>query len=137
MRGTGTEALRIFDMIPGGSYAAGTTTATGVDVSAFTELLVVLSSKLNQATGTLDVKCRHCDTVGGTYADISGAVFTQLTTANDTAVYTGRINLDPVKAFVNVVGVVATAACEYGVIFIAIGAIAQPVTQAQTVVFSV
>jgi hypothetical protein len=67
----------------------------------------------------VDVKVQECATSGGTYADITDAEFTQITEANDNAVYQARIRMTPSrKRFLRAVAVVATAACDFGVVMI-------------------
>jgi hypothetical protein len=65
--------------IVAGTYTA-TETGTGVDMSAGEGVAVAILN-CSDGTGTsptLDVKLQSCATVGGTYADISGATFTQV-----------------------------------------------------------
>ena len=74
-------------LIPALSFhptAAKTTTfnGTAVDVQAYDgDLVFILDSAAGTGTTpTLDVKLQSSDTSGGSYADITGAVFTQVTT---------------------------------------------------------
>lgn len=55
---------------------------TGVDVSALEghAIAVLEAANVSGTTPTLDVKLQESDTVGGTYTDIAGAAFTQVTT---------------------------------------------------------
>ena len=55
---------------------------TGVDVSALegSGIAILEAANVSGTTPTLDVKLQDCDTIGGTYADIPGAVFAQVTT---------------------------------------------------------
>jgi hypothetical protein len=63
-------------------------------------------------TGTLDVKVQESDTSGGTYTDIAGAAFAQVTSTTDDSIYVGTIKLEGSrKRFLRAVAVVATAAC--------------------------
>lgn len=79
------------------STAAG---ATKIDLAGYEGHAIVL---LNAAAGgsgvTLNVKLRHCDTVDGTYADISGAAFAAgvANTAQNGAI---QINTNDVKRFI-------------------------------------
>ena len=66
-------------------YSAGTETGTGVDVSN-SQVLAVFSVGTVVATGTVDVKLQESDD-DNTYTDVSGGTFTQVTPANDNAVY--------------------------------------------------
>jgi len=83
----------------------GTTNGTGVDVSAAEGMGVALLD-VNTESGTsptLDVKLQECDTSGGTYTDIAGAVFTQVTTGASAQKI--PIDLSLAKKFVRAVGV--------------------------------
>ena len=114
--GRATKAVQTLAPI---SRSAGTVNGTAVDAKGFAEALIILNSGTNEATGTLDAKVQECDTVGGTYADITGAAFTQVTTANDNAIYAGRIRLTPTrKRFLRVVFVTAVAAGVAGAIIV-------------------
>jgi hypothetical protein len=90
-------------------------TSAAVDLSGYQEAMIVLSCGTTASTGTLDVKVQSSATTGGTYADITGAVFTQVTPSNDDAVYVARIRVAPSKPFIKVVATAATAASIYGV----------------------
>lgn len=60
-----------------------TLTGTGQDCTAYDgQMLCVLTCSAGTGgTTTLDVKLQSSTTVGGTYADIAGAAFTQVTTS--------------------------------------------------------
>jgi len=84
----------------------GTTNGTGQDVSALEGIvLVVLDANYVSGTSTLDVKLQECDTVGGTYTDITGAAFTQVAVAD--SVQTLKLDIGSTKKFVRSVGVAA------------------------------
>lgn len=93
---------------------AGTSNFTGQDVSALEgQVIAILDVKFESgAASTLDVKLQESDTVGGTYTDIAGAVFTQVGVADSFQ----KIALDigNTKKFVRGVGVEAGAAPVYG-----------------------
>jgi len=60
--------------------ATATQTGSAVDTKGYNSAAVVLEvGAVSGTTPTLDVKIQECDTSGGTYADISGATFTQVT----------------------------------------------------------
>ena len=85
-----------------------TATGTGVDLSLYAGkcLVVLTSSAGGGTTPTLDVKLQTSATVGGTYADISGATFTQVTDAAD-ATEAIVVNLDGIATpFVRAVGTI-------------------------------
>lgn len=85
-----------------------TQTGTGVDCSELTGQVAVILSASNQSgtTPTLDVKLQTSATVDGTYADISGATFTQVTTTDGQQVIT--LDIDSIATdFVRAVGTLA------------------------------
>lgn len=94
-----------------------TVTSAAIDVRGFDEVVVTLDCGTTAATGTLDVKVQSSATSGGTYADITGAAFVQVTPSNDDAIYVGRIRVNPSKPFLKVVAAAATAASLYSVHF--------------------
>lgn len=59
---------------------AGTVSGTGVDITDFDGIGIALLDVAAGGTANCDVKLMDCDTVGGTYVDVPGAVFTQVTT---------------------------------------------------------
>lgn len=85
-----------------------TLTGTGVDVSAYEGVcLAVLNTALGTGTTpTLDGKLQSSDAVGGTYADITGATFAQVTDAAD-VVEAIPFVVGDAKAFVRFVGTIA------------------------------
>ena len=75
------SAIHASSIVP--QTATSTVTGTAADMKdtgpLFAELQV---GAVSGTTTTCDVKIQECDTSGGTYADITGATFTQVTTAN-------------------------------------------------------
>lgn len=114
--------------IAGGSYAAGTHDSAVIDMLGYEWAEIIVDSKLNQATGTLDVTARDGDASDQSDdAAITGAAFTQITTVNDTALYSGELYVPIRKRYLTVRAIVATAACEFGVIVKLYGPKAAPV----------
>lgn len=59
--------------------ATATTTGSAVDTKGYNSAAVILEvGTVSGTTPTLDVKFQECATSGGTYTDVSGAVFTQV-----------------------------------------------------------
>lgn len=59
--------------------ATATTTGSAVDTKGYNSAAVILEvGTVSGTTPTLDVKLQECATSGGTYTDVSGAVFTQV-----------------------------------------------------------
>lgn len=92
--------------------AANTAAATsaGVDITKYEgDLLITLH--VGAITGTVDGKLQVCDDAGGTNpVDVSGATFTQVTTANDDP-FIQKLVWDSgsfAKPFIRFVGTIAT-----------------------------
>jgi len=117
---------------------SGGTDGTGIDFKGFDECLVIVNSGTNTSTGSLDVIVEECATVGGTYAAVSGAVFTQILAANDNTIYQGRIDLRKRMRFlrINAVGDGSNAAIA-SVSFIALNPNQGPAVATNTNVFDV
>jgi len=100
-------------ILPGSHAAADNWTAcVGAGVSVIgKEVIINLNAGTVGAGGTVDAKIQESDD-NATWADVTGGAFTQVTSANDTAVqekaYTG------IKAYVRVIAKVLVAACEFG-----------------------
>lgn len=98
--------------ITGGYHSiTASATGTGIDVLGY-KALVVLESYANSAGATLDCKIQESDD-GATYTDWTGGAFTQVTTANDTAVQ--QIEYTGTKQYINVLYTVATAQANFAV----------------------
>lgn len=78
------QACSLVNLLTVGSKAnTAAATGTGVDISGYEGDLMV-TQLVGAITGTLDGKLQACSDAGGTGAeDIAGAVFAQVTTAND------------------------------------------------------
>tara|TARA_B100000927_G_C16353315_1_gene424231 strand:- start:474 stop:857 length:384 start_codon:yes stop_codon:yes gene_type:complete len=89
----------------GVATAAKTATATSaaIDLLEFDgDVLLILDSAAGTGSSpTLDVKLTECDTTGGTYTDLSGATFTQVT--DSASMQTLVILKDSAKRFVKIV----------------------------------
>lgn len=96
-------------------YGAVTTNGTGVDTMGFHQALIILN--VGTVTTSLDVKVQESsdDGSGDSYADITGAAFTQVTTANDNAIYVARINLTGTERYIRCVGTGVGASQSYAV----------------------
>lgn len=100
-RDTVTANLTLTNLLP---TAARTTTGVGsaIDLTAYEGVVAIIldSAAGTGTTPTLDVKLTDCATSGGTYGDISGAAFVQITTtASRQIIY---VDVDKVKQFVKV-----------------------------------
>jgi uncharacterized phiE125 gp8 family phage protein len=108
------------NLVPAQSIAPGshviannytTHIGTYADVLGY-QAIVVLDAGTNGATGTVDVKIQESDD-HATWTDWTGGAFTQVTTANDNAVY--KIAYTGTKQYIRPVAKVLLAACEFGV----------------------
>lgn len=83
-----------------------TVSGTGVDVTDFVgELAVILNSAAGGGTSpTLNVKLQDSDAVAGSYADISGATFTQVIGAASAQKI--AVKVDGLNKFIRAVGTI-------------------------------
>lgn len=99
-------------LIPARQRGTGTTNGTGVDVSAYEgQAIALLDVFYESGTPTLDVKLQESDTLGGTYTDIVGAAFAQVTTTS--GIQKLAVNLDATKKFVRATGTAAGTSPSY------------------------
>lgn len=100
-----------------------TLTGTGVDVSAYEGVgrVVLNTAKGTGTTPTLDGKLQDSDAVGGTYADIPGATFTQVTDAAD-SLQSIAVDVAAAKGFIRFIGTIAgtTPSFTLGVSFVGV-----------------
>ena len=96
------------------NWAVGADSSAAIDTAGYHQAMIVFNAGTVGSSGTVDVKVQECDTSGGSYTDVSGAAFTQVTASNDDATYVGRVNLNGTKRFLKVVLTVGTAACDAG-----------------------
>lgn len=75
-------------------------TPAGVDVSAYegVALFTLDANHIDGTTPTLDVKLQESDTVGGSYTDVPGGAFAQVTTTDSFQQI--KVNLDGRKKFI-------------------------------------
>jgi len=105
-------------LIESGEYTS-TETGTGIDMSLYEGMAVVVLNSSAKTAGTdptLDVKLQSDPAVGGTYADISGATFAQITTVAGTEAI--AINVSNCDVFVRAIGTIGgtdTPTFDFGV----------------------
>lgn len=105
-------------LIESGEYTA-TKTGTGIDVSAGEGIAIATLNSSAKTAGTdptLDVKLQSCSTVDGSYADIAGATFSQVTTV--AVLEQISFNIANVEGFVRAVGTIGgtvTPTFDFGV----------------------
>ena len=96
------EKLDITAAVASASVTA-TATSSAIDLKEFDgDVLLVLNCAAGTGSSpTLDIKVQDSDESGGTYGDLSGATFTQVTDA--ASVQTLEVNKDECKRFIKVV----------------------------------
>jgi len=106
------------------AVSTSTDTGTGITTKGFRSLLACATVGAVSTVGdeTLDIKLQECATVGGTYTDITGATFTQLTAVASpvTDVTFIEVDLLPRQQFIRAKGTIAgtTPSFAYGVSFV-------------------
>ena len=114
------EKLEISAAVASASVSA-TATSSAIDLKDFDgDVLLVLNCAAGTGSSpTLDVKVQDSDETGGTYGDLSGATFTQVTTS--ASLQTLEVNKDECKRFIKVVQTVggSSPVFVYGVSLIA------------------
>lgn len=92
----------------------GTTNGTGVDVSNLEgAAIAILDVTAESGTSpTLDVKLQECDTQGGTYTDVVGGAFTQVTTVS--GLQKLAVDITMTKKFLRAAGTAGGTSPVYG-----------------------
>lgn len=84
------------------------------------DVKVVLSTSAGGGTSpTLDVKLQESDTSGGTYTDIAGAAFAQVTAAALTTALT--VNADSAKRYIRAVTTIGGTSPTFDLALVAVG----------------
>ena len=108
MKMTADEAIKaVSSLVPANRTAS--VNGTGIDCRGFGEALIVLNIGAF-TSGDLDVKIQESsdDGVGDTFADITGAVFTQKGTTDANKVFVGRVAVSETERFIRARAVMAT-----------------------------
>lgn len=93
-------SLKVVGSVDPVELTASSTSITGTDTLQFEWITVSMYvGTVTGTTPTMDLKMQECDTLGGTYADISGAAFTQVIASNDDTLYIARIKASNVERF--------------------------------------
>jgi len=117
-----------------GAVRTSTLTGTAVDLAGYDGVahLILQSSAATAGTApTLDCKLQDCATVGGSYADVTGATFAQVTTSDSTEMIT--VKVQEIKQFVKLIGTIggtATPTFGFGVSMVATRAHGRNASQA-------
>lgn len=100
-------------IVPGSHAIAATYSLEGASVEVLGySVLVNLDAGACGSGGTVDVKLQDSDDES-TWTDVSSGAFTQVTEANDNAIYEKAYT--GTRRYLRVVATVASAACEFGV----------------------
>ncbi len=115
------EKLDITAAVASASVTA-TATSSAIDLKEFDgDVLLVLNCAAGTGSSpTLDIKVQDSDETGGTYGDLSGATFTQVTTS--ASVQTLEVNKDECKRFIKIVQTVggSSPVFVYGISLVAL-----------------
>lgn len=139
---TAGETNRPFQSIGPDVHGAGTVDGDGVDLTVYRDALVMLDFTQMAGGGLGDVKIQESDDdgVGDAYADVTGAVFTQLTDATPAGMIYARLKRSgpqTYKKFVRAVAVIANAAGTLGVSIVGLDPIVKPDANFAALEFSV
>lgn len=140
MKNQGDKSFKVVQALAPASYAAAAEAFTsGIDCQGFDELLVILHCGVFTATGDLTCQLEESsdDADADSYADITGATFSEVTVSNDNTDYVGRIDLAKRERYIRLGYDVDDDDGIFGVTFILSNAKVRPVTQINTVSFSV
>ena len=79
-----------------------------LDYEGVGDFLLNASAATAGTTPTLNCKLQHCDTSGGTYADVTGGAFVEVTDVAGTAgVQVLKLNVSDLKRYAKLVGAIA------------------------------
>lgn len=120
------EMIPVVGVINPDAYNAATTLSGAIDMSLYSQVMVIVNVGDMASTATLDAKVTQATTSGGTYKDVSGAAITQLTQASpDDSNKLAIINVDQTELdmdngyrYIKVSVTGATAASDYGVVVV-------------------
>jgi len=136
MKYTADEHIKPVKMLEPLSRTAAAT-ATPVKVTGFSEALIVLDAGTVGADASVVVGVIEGPTLTACTGVISGASFDAITTSTDQKLYVARLDLNKRDKYLNIKSAVANAtAGVYAVQIVLSNAKTLPVTQSNTVVFS-
>jgi len=139
-----TEKTNTVQLVPAGEFSAGTTyngsadaSGLGVDVSGFNEALIILNSGTAAGTNNVTlVVSNDNSTAPSTWDALTGAAFTEVDSDNDEAVQIARLDVKGLSGkYVAAKSIVATDACDFGIVAVLTGAKSEPTDDASNVVF--
>jgi hypothetical protein len=95
---TGSTFAKAVQVIKAGTYTATETSAAFDTGGGWGTLMISVNAGTFTSTAAMTIKVQAATTSGGSYSDITGAVFSAISTANDEACYLGSIKLDGTHA---------------------------------------
>lgn len=116
------EQANVIELIATAVRTATITPANGTDVSAYdgpAQVILQSSAKTAGTAPTLNVKLQHSDAISSGFADISGATFSEVTTADLTAMI--PLKMGELKKYIRAVGTIggtSTPTFGFGVSFV-------------------
>jgi len=138
MKGTATEHLKAVRMLDPDDHGNSAPTTVIIDTKGFDELEVVWDVGVMAGTSIACKIQEGAESDLSDAADITDAAFTTVTTANDDATYVGRINLRGRDRYIRAAFTfTAVTQSKMGMIGVLSEAKIKPVTQLNTVAFSV
>jgi hypothetical protein len=136
-KGTASQEAKTFDLVAPVAQTPGTVTGTGIDCRGYEEAMINLHAGIVPSNGTLDVHLEESSLLGSGYADITEALFAQVTASTDVLPYVGRLNLKGRKRYIRAIAVVANQTIPFAVNAVLSAARELPVSQINDVAFSV
>jgi len=119
------------------AWAAAAALSSAIDTQGYDEMIIIANAGTVEATTTVNIKATECAASGGSYTDVSGAAFTEITAANDVAVYVGRIDLSKRLRYFKISMTLANDVGDMAVTVLLARHILPPVSQTATLAFRV
>ena len=140
MRFNMDEHIKVVQSHAGENWGVAANAGAEIDTYGYGEALIIVNAGTVGSSGTLDVTVTECASSGGSFTAITSAAFTQIVAANDDTVYVARLKLqgtNPARLrYIKVLATVAVAACDVGIVVLLSKVGSLPISQANTVAFS-
>ena len=133
------EHVKAVQSHAGEAWGVAANAGAEIDTKGWDEALVIVNA--GTATGTATITVTECASSGGSFDAITDAAFTAITSANDDAIYVGRIKLQGANPsrlrYIKVLNTVTVDVVDVGIVVLLAKADRLPISQATTVAFSV
>jgi len=133
------EHVKAVQSHAGESWGVAANAGAEIDTKGWDEALVIVNA--GTATGTATITVTECASSGGSFSAITDAAFTAITSANDDAIYVGRVKLQGANPsrlrYIKVLNTVTVDVVDVGIVVLLAKADRLPISQATTVAFSV